>query len=82
MISVAHEPLCTELVERSDKLVFETVIFIIARVWLIFAPIISKHYPTLLVLVGILSGAENTRRTCEWGAGSRTCSTGKVTRES
>jgi len=34
-------PLCNKVVERSDKLILQTVVFI-TRVWLIFTPTISN----------------------------------------
>jgi hypothetical protein len=61
-------PVRIKLVERSDRLVLEMAVFIIARVWLIFASTINKHDLALLLVVGILSGAEGTRRTRKWGA--------------
>jgi hypothetical protein len=38
-------PLCNKVVERSDKLVLQTVAFIITRVWFIFMPTISNTIP-------------------------------------
>ncbi|KAG2067674.1 hypothetical protein BDR04DRAFT_838012 [Suillus decipiens] len=36
--TVKDAPLCTEFVGRSDKLILETFIFIIARVWFVLMP--------------------------------------------
>ena len=45
-----NAPLCTELVEGGDELVFEMIVRVITRVWVVFALAIGEHDSAVLVV--------------------------------